>query len=68
MIDQARHVAQQKGVAGYVLVAWNVAGKTTVAANLSQMIIPPRVVPAYVMQELQDRLIGDPDATDETKL
>lgn len=45
LISEARTIAGRKGVAGFVIVAWDGSGNTTVAADLTADIIPARLVP-----------------------
>lgn len=42
--------------AGFVLVAWNGNGETTVACDLSADVFPSQTAPEFVYSEIKDAL------------
>lgn len=56
LVQSARKAARHKGVAGFVLVAWNGTGQTSVSCDLSADICPQGTVPEFVYDAIKRAL------------
>ena len=56
LVQSARTAGRMKGVAGFVLVAWDGNGHASVSCDLSAEVFPPRTAPEFVYSELKDAL------------
>lgn len=59
LVADARTLAAEKGVAGYVIVGWNRHGQTSACGDTIGRLspIPAELVPEFVRQELTRRML-----------
>lgn len=52
LMQSARTTARMKGVAGFVLIAWNGEGETSVSCDLSGKTVTPEEAPDRIRRDL----------------